>query len=341
MPGARVTRGRVQARRCAAMKRPRLIVIALGGAEAEAPRGRGGAATGSGPLAAAVPMLAEMADIVSIALLHGPSASLSPANLVDVAQRIEDALANGCDGAVVVHGADTIEESAFLLDLLVGSEHPVVVAALSCGDAASGPLDAARLAAAVAVAAAPEARGLGALVVAKDEIHAARFVQLSHARQGAAFVSPVMGPIGVVVEGRPRFWARVTRLPCFPAYDGPPRQVALLRWAMGDDGRWLGSVPMLGYAGAVIEGMGTGNVPMEATPPLAQLAARMPVVLASRCTTGLVVARRRPGADVDLLGLGLIPAGWLSGLKARLLLGVALRGGAGHAAAAAAFAHYQ
>ncbi|WP_372617364.1 asparaginase domain-containing protein [Falsiroseomonas sp.] len=323
------------------MKRPRLIIISLGGTEAGMPPGRGGPAPDSDLLSAAVPTLASVVDIVSLALLHVPSASLSPAHLVDVAQRIEDALANGCDGAVVVHGADTIEESAFILDLLVGSENPVVVAAMSCGGAAPGPHYAARLAAAVAVAAAPEARGLGALVVAKDEIHAARFVQLSHARQGATFVSPLAGPIGAVVEGRPRFWARVTRLPCFPAYGGPPRQVALLRWAMGDDGRWLGSLPMLGYAGAVIEGMGAGNVPMEATPPLGELAARMPVVLASRSTTGLVVARRWPGADMDLLRLGLIPAGWLSGLKARLLLGIALRGGAGHAAAAAAFAHYQ
>jgi L-asparaginase len=323
------------------MRRPRLIIISVGGADDGMPGGPGGAMSNTGLLPAAVPALAAIADVDSVALLHVPSASLSPAHLVDVAQRIEDALANGCDGAVVVHGVDTIEESAFILDLLVGSENPVVVAAMSCGGSGTVAHDAARLAAAVAVAAAPEARGLGALVVAKDEIHAARFAQLSHARQGAAFVSPLAGPIGVVVEGRPRFWARVARLPCFPTYGGPPRQVALLRWTMGDDGRWLGSLPMLGYAGAVIEGMGAGHVPMEATLPLGELAARMPVVLASRSTTGLVVARRRPGAEVDLLRLGLIPAGWLSGLKARLLLGVALRGGAGHAAAAAAFAHYQ
>ncbi|WP_280863886.1 asparaginase domain-containing protein [Falsiroseomonas frigidaquae] len=323
------------------MRRPRLFIISVGGAETGMPPEELGAALGSVVLPATVPAFAAIADVDSFALLHVPSASLSPAHLVDVAQRIEDALATGCDGAVVMHGADTIEESAFILDLLVGSENPVVVAAMCCGGNGLGARQAARLAVAVAVAAAPEARGLGTMVVAKDEIHAARFAQLSHARQGASFVSPLAGPIGLIVEGRPRFWARVSRLPCFPAYDGPPRQVALLRWTMGDDGRWLGSLPMLGYAGAVIEGMGAGNVPMEAMRPLGELAARMPVVLASRSTTGLVVARRRPRADLDLLRLGLIPAGWLSGLKARLLLGVALRGGTGHAAAAAAFAHYQ
>ncbi|MDO9503044.1 asparaginase domain-containing protein [Falsiroseomonas sp.] len=323
------------------MRRPRLFIVSVGGAEPEMAPEELGTAPACHLLPSIVPALSAIAEFDSVALLHVPSASLSPAHLVEVAQRIEDALATGCDGAVVVHGADTIEESAFILDLLVGSENPVVVAAMSCNGNGLGPLDAARLAVAVAVAAAPEARGLGALVVAKDEIHAARFAQLSHARQGAAFVSPLTGPIGIVVEGRPRFWARVARLPCFPAYGGPPRQVALLRWTMGDDGRWLGSLPMLGYAGAVIEGMGAGHVPMEAMRPLGELAARMPVVLASRSSTGLVVARKRPGTDLDLLRLGLIPAGWLSGLKARLLLGLALRGGTGHAAAAAAFAHYQ
>jgi L-asparaginase len=325
------------------MRRPRLIIISLGCTEAGLPPRQGSLALESDLLSAAIPTLAPLVDVASVAL-HMRSASLSPAHLVDVAQRIEDALASGCDGAVVVHGVDTIEESAFILDLLVGSEHPVVVAAMPCGAAGPGPLYAARLAAAACVAAAPEARGLGALVVAKDQIHAARFVQLSHASQGAAFVSPLAGPIGAVIEGRPRFWVRVTRLPCFPAFGGPPRQVALLRWTMGDDGRRLGSLPILGYAGAVIEGMGAGNVPLTATPLLGDLAARIPVVLASRCTTGLVVPRRQPGNDcgeADLLRLGLIPAGWLSGLKARLLLGIALRGGAGHAAAAAAFAHYQ
>lgn len=323
------------------MTRPRLLIVSLGRTDASAPSVCGPAASVAALLSATAPALAASVDLVSLALQQGPGASLSPEDIVDVAQRVEDALAKGCDGAVVVHGVDTVEESAFLLDLLVGNESPVVVAPMACDGTAPDPLDGERLAAAVAVAAAPEARGLGALVVANDEIHAARFAQLTHAGRDGAFVSMPAGPMGVVVEGRARFWARVARLPCFPAFDGPPRQVALLRCTMGDDGRWLGSLPVLGYAGAVIEAMGAGNAPREAVPTLGQLAARMPVVLASRCYPGLVVARRRSGADVDLLALGLIPAGWLSGLKARLLLGVALRGGAGHAAVAAAFASYQ
>lgn len=119
-------------------------------------------------------------------------------------------------------------------------------------------------------------------------IHAARFVQKSHTALPSAFASPLVGPVGAVIEGRPRLHARVPRLPCWPVADGPPPPVALIRWAMGDDGRLLGALPGLGYAGAVIEGMGAGHVPADAAPLVGDLARRMPVVLASRCMTGPV-----------------------------------------------------
>ncbi len=310
------------------MRLPRLLLLSLGGAGHAAPI-PGGQAAGA---LSNQDHLADIAEIRAEAPLDLPAASLAPEHLVAAAQRIEDALAEEYDGAVVVQGPDTIEESAFILDLLVPGPKPVIVTQ-AAPDAKPDLLAAAR------VAASAEARGLGTLVVLGAEIHAARFVQRHRA---GTFHSPQLGPIGAVAEGRARFRATVPRLPVLPSYGGPPRPVALLRWGMGDDARRLGSLAMLGYAGAVIEGMGEGQVPMQAAPLLAELAARMPVVLASRSPAGAVfVPRQDSGGAVDLLSRGLIAAGHLSGLKARLLLGLALRGGAGHAAAASAFAPYQ
>jgi L-asparaginase len=118
--------------------------------------------------------------------------------------------------------------------------------------------------------------------------------------------------------------------------------VALLKWAMGDDGRMLAALPDLGYAGLVIEGMGAGHVPAPVAPLLGSVAERMPVVIATRAMTGPVFTHTYgyAGGEIDLIGRGLIPAGHLSGLKARLLLGLALRGGAGRDAAAQAFVPY-
>ncbi|WP_137124306.1 asparaginase [Roseomonas sp. HF4] len=326
------------------MSRKRLLVLSLGGTITMLPTEAGGIAPtlGAADLVAAVPALAEVAEIEAASPARLPSPSLTPDHILDVARRIEDAFAAGADGAVVVQGTDTIEESAFLLDLLVPGDRPVVVTGAMRGADAPGADGPANLLAAARVAASAEARGLGTLVVLNYDIHAARFVQKSHTALPSAFASPALGPIGVVAEGRPRLLARVARLPTLPAHGGPLRQVALLRWGMGDDGRLLGALPGLGYAGAVIEGMGAGHVPAGAAEALGDLAARMPVVLAARPPAGPVFTRTYgyAGGEIDLLRRGVVPAGLLSGLKARLLLGLALRGGAGQAAAAAAFVPY-
>ncbi len=321
--------------------KPRILVLSLGGTITMVPSAQGGIVPtlGAAELVAAVPALAEVAEIEAASPFRLPSPSLEPAMLVELATRITAAFAAGIDGAVVVQGTDTIEESAFLLDLLVAGDGPVVMTGAMRGADAPGADGPANLLAALRVAASPEARGLGTLAVLNYDIHAARFVQKSHTALPSAFASPLMGPIGTVIEGRPRFYATIPRLPCWSAADGPPHPVALIRWAMGDDGRLLGALPDLGYAGAVIEGMGAGHVPADAAPLLGTLARQMPVVLASRCMTGPVFTGTYgyAGGEIDLIRRGLISAGMLSGLKARLLLGLALRTGTG---AAAAFAPY-
>lgn len=189
---------------------------------------------------------------------------------------------------------------------------------------ADGP---ANLLAAAIVALSEEARNLGTLVVLNYDIHAARFVQKSHTVLPSAFSSPLIGPLGVVAERRPRFYARVARGPHLGTAEGPPAPVALVKWPMGEDGRLLPALPGLGYAGAVIEAMGAGHVPADAAPILGDLAARIPVVLATRAMNGPVFTRTYgyPGSEIDLIARNLVPSGYLPGLKARLLLGLTPR----------------
>jgi L-asparaginase len=326
------------------MPKPRILVLSLGGTITMVPSETGGIAPrlGAAELVASVPGLADVADIDARSLFRLPSPSLSTTDLVDVARVIGEGFDTGFDGAVVIQGTDTIEESAFLLDLLVDSEKPVVVTGAMRGADAPGADGPANLLSAVIVAASPASHGLGTLAVLNYDIHAARFVQKSHTALPSAFLSPLVGTIGTLIERRPRYYVRIPRTPCLAVAEGPPAPVALIKVAMGDDGRMLSMLPGLGYAGVVLEGMGAGHVPADVAPLVGELAAKVPVVLASRVMSGEVFTNTYgyPGAEIDLIKRGVVPAGYLSGLKARLLLGL-VRRGRGAASVAKAFAPYQ
>ncbi|MFL1461397.1 asparaginase [Roseococcus sp. DSY-14] len=308
--------------------RPRILVLSLGGTITMTPGAGPGLnpTLGAAELVAAVPGLEAVAEVVAESPARVASPSLEPEVLAGCARRI--AAFDGA-GAVVVQGTDTIEESAFLLDLLHADDRPVVVTGAMRGAAAAGADGPANLLAAITVAADPAARGLGALAVLNDEVHAARRVRKGHTALPSAFASPNGGPLGVVAEGRLRLLARVARGPVLPIPDGPLPPVALLGWGMGEDGRLLAALPGLGFRGAVLEAMGAGHVPAAAVEAVAALARAMPVVLASRCWAGPVFTATYgyPGAEMDLLARGVLPAGLLPAAKARLLLALALAAG--------------
>lgn len=324
---------------------PRLLVLSLGGTITMTASADGGIlpTLGAAELVAAVPGLAEVAQIEARSPLKVGSASLTLENIAAVAADISAGFAQGVDGAIVIQGTDTIEETAFALDLLVQDERPVVVVGAMRGPQQPGADGPANLHAAALVAISKEARGLGALVVMNDEIHAARFVRKAHTALTSAFVSEMAGPLGLVAEGRVRMLARVVR-PSLPALavTGALPPVALLKIAMGDDGRLLRAVPELGFAGLVIEGAGAGHVPAAIAASVGEVAAQMPVVLASRTLAGPVFERTYayPGSEIDLLTRGVLCAGLLTGVKARLLLTLALACGWDRTALARAFTAY-
>jgi L-asparaginase len=312
-----------------------VVVFSLGGtiASTNADGGAGGVTPrlGARDLVEAVPQLQEVAALETVSFRQVASSDLTLQDLIALAAQITDCFEAGAGGAVVTQGTDTIEETSFALDLLVRDHRPVVVTGAMRNPTLAGPDGPANLLAAVQVAAAPEAAGLGTLVVLNDEIHAARFVRKTHTSSPATFHSPTAGRLGWLTEGRPRIAFRA------PALEGVPSgvneevaPVALLTSALGHDARLIAQVETLGYAGLVIEAFGGGHVPSRVVPVLADLASRLPVVLASRTGGGELLRGTYsfPGSERDLLSHGLIPAGFLDGPKARILLSLLLTAGA-------------
>lgn len=286
---------------------------------------------GAQDLVEAVPSLREVAELEAVAFRQTASGDLTLPDLVALAAAISQRFDQGVDGVVVTQGTDTIEETSFALDLLIASDRPVVVTGAMRNPTLAGPDGPANLLAAVQVAAAPSAAGLGTLVVFNDEVHAARFVRKTHTSSPATFRSVTAGPLGWIVEGRPRIAFHLPPLAGIPyqVTDGDVPAVALLTSVLGDDSRLLGHLTAAGYSGLVLEAFGGGHVPAHVVPTLAELAVRLPVVLASRTGGGEVLQSTYgfPGSERDLVSRGLIPSGFLDSRKARILLSVLLASG--------------
>lgn len=316
------------------MPKPRIEVIALGGTIAMTDAGQQGVVPRlSGEmLVAAVPSLAQVAEVQATSFRQMPGAHLGFADLEALALKVESLMAAGVDGVVITQGTDTIEETAFALDRLLDVDGPVVVTGAMRNPTLPGADGPANLLAAVQVAASDVARDLGCLVVMSDEIHAARFVRKIHTSSPAAFASPLSGPIGYIAEGDPRLLVRPGRIPSLPRR-APVEEapVALITLGLGDDGALIRAAMGSGFQGLVIEAMGGGHTSGASADEIERAARTVPVVLASRTGTGEVLRSTYGflGSEIDLLRRGAIRAGWLDGIKARVLLSLALRQGEG------------
>jgi L-asparaginase len=258
-------------------------------------------------------------------LVNLPSSHFTLDTLRAIRERTAAMMADpAVTGIVVTHGTDTLEETAYLLDLTVPGEKPIVLTGAMRTVSDVGYEGYANLLAAVQVAAAPQARGLGAVVVLNDEIHAARTVTKMHTLSPSTFQSPGLGAVGrvegdaVVVDHRP---ARRTL-----EWRGLEPRVTLLKLTVGADADTLADALTRGARGVVIEALGGGRVPPWWLPTIERAVVEgVAVVIASRCPSGRVWdGYGYPGAYRTLAGLGCLFADGLNGQKARIKLMVVL-----------------
>ncbi|NOT61071.1 MAG: asparaginase, partial [Acidobacteria bacterium] len=199
-------------------------------------------------------LIAEL-DVVDFARLPGPH--WTPARMLELAQAVRAKLAD-VDGVVITHGTDTLEETAYALDLLIQSDQPVVfVGAMRNSSELSwdGP---ANVKAAVRVAAAPQARALGVLVVMNDELIAAGEVTKTHTEKTDTFQSRDFGALGIVDKDQ----VMIARRPARREYietDAIEPRVEIIKMYAGADGKFIDFAVAEGVRGLVIEALGRGN----------------------------------------------------------------------------------
>lgn len=309
---------------------PYLVVLATGGTIAgagEKPEGKGyrSAALSVDALLDAVPQVRELARLEGEQIAQVGSQDLNTGHWLDLARSARVNLERDVDGLIVTHGTDTLEETAFFLDLVLDSPKPVVVTGAmrpATGLSADGPRN---LLDAVRVALDPGARDRGVLVVMDESIHKARGVTKTNTSHVSAFQSPDRGPAGAIVGGHPVFFRRARGrdprpLPTLEGLERLPR-VDVLYACAGMAPDQVTSALEAGAQGIVLAGVGNGNASADVIEALsAAVASGVPVVRATRSGSGFVAR----DIEIDDSARGFIAAGSLGPAKARVLLAVSL-----------------
>lgn len=229
------------------------------------------------------------------------------------------------DGFVITHGTDTLEETAFLLDLILGIEQPVVITGAMRSSNEIGSDGLYNYISAIRVASDEKARHKGVMVVFNDEIHTARNVTKTHTSNTNTFQSPNHGPLGVLTKDRVQFHHMPYRQQALENVNDK-LNVPLVKAYMGMPGGIFSFYSREGIDGMVIEALGQGNIPPSALEGIQQLVSlNIPIVLVSRSFNGIVSPTYAyDGGGYQLAQQGFIFSNGLNGPKARLKLLVAL-----------------
>lgn len=308
----------------------KILVLHTGGTIAMSEDENGAVAPGAeNPLNKFSEAFTDQLDLVVENPFNLPSPHMSPKEMLSLAQRINDAANNNFFGVVITHGTDTLEETAYFLDLTVTSDIPVVVtgAMRSANEIGSDGLH--NFQTAILTAASDEAVGKGVLVVMNDEIHTARYVTKTHTTNVATFRTPTFGPIGLVFKHNVRFFEQLLRHTALPI-DHVCEQVFLVKAYAGMEPDFLDFLASQATTkGVVIEALGAGNLPPKVLPSLQKLLDQnIPVVLVSRCFNGVAQdVYDYEGGGVQLKKLGVTFCHGLNGQKARIKLLVGLSAG--------------
>jgi len=274
-------------------------------------------------------ILRKFADIETIDFCNLPSPHMTPEKMFELSVLVQSlVLKKEVSGVVITHGTDTLEETAYMLDLTVKTKKPVILTAAMRNINELGTDGPRNVLSSVEVAASKYSFGCGTVVCLNDEIHAAREVTKTYTSNVATFDSPGFGPLGIVDEDGVFFFRKSLRRTHIET-QRIESKTCLIKTFTGDKGDFLDYAREKGIKGIVLEGFGRGNVPPELTNPIKRcLSEKIPIILVSRCYKGRVLdIYGYEGGGASLKKVGVILGHEQSGQKAKIKLMVLLGSG--------------
>jgi L-asparaginase len=289
-------------------------------------------------LAAAIPALSnqeimsmvtnidKIADIEMVDFSRLPGPHMTPEHIWELTQLVKSlVMRDDIKGVVVTHGTDSLEETAYFLDLNILTEKPIVVVAAMRNGSELGYDGPSNLSSAICTAVSEQAKQKGVLIVMNNEVNSAAEATKTHTMSLDTFKSMEFGPLGIVDNDEVIFYRDIIKHHHIPANRFEP-QVHLLKTAIGMNSLLIHFLIDHGAKGLVIEAMGRGNVPPEMVPGIERaIQSGIKVIIVSRCPMGRVLGSYGyEGGGKHLRDLGVIFGSNLNGQKARVKLMLAL-----------------
>ena len=262
-------------------------------------------------------------ELLSYQFSMKPSPAMTPNDMFDLAKLVQSYVDHeDIDGVVITHGTDTLEETAYFLDLYLDTKKPVVMTGSMRNYSEIGYDGLSNLVSSIRVASSIKSRGKGVLVVLNDEINAATEVTKTHTLALDTFKSLEFGPIGIVEHPNVLYY-RDTH---YTKYKITPKSidanVEIIKVYSGSSSLILNLLIDQGISGIVLEGLGRGNVPPKMIPGIKRaIDLNIPVLLTSRCPKGRVLdSYGYEGGGEQLKKMGVVFTKNLNSQKARIRL---------------------
>lgn len=303
----------------------RIVVISTGGTIAmkktNSEEGALPALTGQ-DLVQSIPELPMVGNVTVFSWKNTPSSHLQLGDIAELAGILKTFHSEGYASAVITHGTDTMEESAYLLDLLLNLDMGIVLTGSQRNPSLSGNDGPANVLDAAITAVDPKAAKEGVLVVFNGEVHTAREVIKTHTSSLATFRSPEFGPLAAVTNFKVHWYRSAMIREYYPA-EKVAKKVEVVRCFLGSDSSLIEGALKEKIDGLIVESLGAGHVPINMMPGIRQaVKSGIPVILSSRCISGRLFLDTYgfEGSEKDLRQTGVIWGDALPGSKARIKL---------------------